>query len=289
MSLWVVIPVHNRVALTRKCLEALRSQTDPDFTVLVVDDGSRDGTSEMIASEFPAVLVLAGDGNLWWSGAVNTGIRLALSKGAAQVLLLNDDTEPSSDFIERIVAHGHQCGRCLLVARGVDIETGETCYSGERVDWLRAEFVAIEPPGGQLHGLHDATHLPGRGLLVPAAAFEEVGLFDAARFPQTAADYDFSQRAARLGYRLAVDYDAVIAMYPKATGGYAMRARPSLKNMWAHLFSIKGAGNLIYFWRYGIRNCPRRYLVPFLLVGTARRVGGYVRDWARLRLRQSSV
>ena len=48
----IVIPVHNRRELTRNCLLSLQKQTYKNFSVIIVDDGSTDGTSEMIQKEF---------------------------------------------------------------------------------------------------------------------------------------------------------------------------------------------------------------------------------------------
>ena len=67
-SLFIVIPVHNRKHFTRDCLLSLRKQTFQNFTIIVIDDGSSDGTGEMIQKEFPEVVLLHGDGNLWWTG-----------------------------------------------------------------------------------------------------------------------------------------------------------------------------------------------------------------------------
>ena len=58
----IVIPVYNRRDITRNCLLSLREQTHTDFQVVVIDDGSTDGTSEMIQKEFPEVVLLMGDG-----------------------------------------------------------------------------------------------------------------------------------------------------------------------------------------------------------------------------------
>ncbi len=73
-----MIPVHNRKKLTRECLASLQNQDTKHFTVIVVDDGSTDGTSEMIRAEFPDTILLQGDGGLWWVGSINKGIRYAL-------------------------------------------------------------------------------------------------------------------------------------------------------------------------------------------------------------------
>ena len=64
----IVIPVHNRKQYTRDCLHSLQKQTISSYRVIIVDDGSTDGTREMLRREFPEVIVLTGDGNLFWTG-----------------------------------------------------------------------------------------------------------------------------------------------------------------------------------------------------------------------------
>lgn len=71
--IYIIIPVHNRKHFTRECLLSLRKQTFQNFKVIVVNDGSSDGTGEMIEKEFSDVILLKGDGNLWWTGATNLG------------------------------------------------------------------------------------------------------------------------------------------------------------------------------------------------------------------------
>ena len=62
--IYIVIPVFNRKQFTKDCLDSLRKQTDKRFKVVVVDDGSTDGTSDMLKEEYPEVHILYGDGNL---------------------------------------------------------------------------------------------------------------------------------------------------------------------------------------------------------------------------------
>ena len=78
--IYVVIPVHNRKDFTRNCLLSLQKQSFQAFEVVIVDDGSTDGTAEMLREEFPELPVLKGDGNLWWTASVNMGIKYALEQ-----------------------------------------------------------------------------------------------------------------------------------------------------------------------------------------------------------------
>ncbi|HZG23054.1 MAG TPA: glycosyltransferase, partial [Chitinophagaceae bacterium] len=99
IRLAIVIAVHNRKNTTLQCLQQLARQTFQDFSIIVVDDGSADGTSAAIRQFFPSVTVINGTGNWWWTRSVNEGIRYALDQHASHVLLLNDDTYFTSDYL----------------------------------------------------------------------------------------------------------------------------------------------------------------------------------------------
>lgn len=277
----IVIPVHNRRHFTQTCLQSLHAQTRRDFEVIVVDDGSTDGTSRVLQTEFPETILLQGDGNLWWTAATNMGVEYALNQGAAYVMTLNNDTIPATDFVEKMLFWAERAPRALLGALAVDAASGRLIFGGERINWKTGSLVPLlkrlEPQAR--HGLHDVTHYPGRGLLIPSEVFKRIGLFDAKRFPHYAADYDFTHRAVRAGYEIYCNYDARLLIYPEASGSVELRQSASWKNYYNHLFGIKGAANLKVFTYYAWNNCPLRYRPWFMLRGYAQRIFGY---WIRL-------
>lgn len=280
-NLFIIIPVHNRVKLTHDCLFSLGRQTRMDFTIVVVDDGSTDGTSEMVESLFPKVVLLHGDGNLWWSGATNVGVQYAYDRGAGYIMTLNDDVTATDDFVEKMLFWAERKPDALLGAVALDHATGKLIYGGEIIDWKLAGHTKLIDllKAEEQHGLHEVTHLPGRGLLIPAEVFNKIGLFDAHRFPQAVADNDFTHRAIRSGYKAFCNYDARLLVYADTIGGLQHRKKKSLKNYVNHLFGIKGSANLVNFFFYAIRNCPKHLLPLFLVIGFLRRIFGYLRDW----------
>ncbi len=288
-SIFIVIPVHNRKEFTYNCLLSLGRQTVQNFKIIVVDDGSTDGTDEMIQEQFPEVILLHGDGNLWWTGATNLGVRYALNQRAEYIMTLNDDTIAPSDFLEKMIYWAEKKPKALLGAFLLDAKTKKPVYGGAIINWKLANSIALLDtlkPEDQ-HGLHEVTHFPGRGLLIPAEVFHKIGLYDAKRFPQAAADYDFTHRAVRAGYRIFCNHDAKLLIYPDASGYAQLRRKKNLKNYYYHLFGIKGGGNLKRFTVYTIRNCPTWYQPWFLLRGYIQRVFGYWRDFIFERLQVS--
>ena len=89
-----LLAVHNRLPLTQRCLAALRvAAPRRGLHCVVVDDGSTDGTAEWLADQ-PDVSVIRGDGNLWFGGATDLGLRQVLAHHAkyTHLLILNNDT-----------------------------------------------------------------------------------------------------------------------------------------------------------------------------------------------------
>src|SRR5688500_5908343 len=119
----IVIPVHNRKNFTRDCLTSLKNQTLQADEIIVVDDGSTDGTREMLQRDFPDVTTLAGNGNLFWTAAINMGIKHVLRNGSEFILTLNNDTIAAPDFVEKMMAAAIANPRSLLGALDIDSAT----------------------------------------------------------------------------------------------------------------------------------------------------------------------
>jgi GT2 family glycosyltransferase len=273
--LHIVIPVHNRINYTLKCLESLSQQTTSAFKIVIVDDGSSDGTSEAISEKYPDVIIVKGGGSLFWTKATNLGIRYALDHGAQLIMTLNNDTIATPDFVQKMLSYHEESPNSILGAFALDAMTKEPIYAGEIINWKRHKYESLLNINKKFEGLGNVSHFPGRGLLIPKNVIEKIGLFDEKNFPHYLADYDYTHQAVKNGFSIYCNYEAKLFIYPEESGNAEIRRKKSLQNYYKHLFDLKGGGNLIYFTRYALKNCPYKYLPSFLLIGYAKRCLGF--------------
>ncbi|QHT69800.1 glycosyltransferase family 2 protein [Rhodocytophaga rosea] len=276
--LYIIIPVFNRKKFTEECLLSLQKQTNTNFKIIVVDDGSTDGTSEMIDKNFSEVILIKAKGDLFWTAATNLGISYALNQHATFVMTLNNDTIATEDFVEKMYYWAAKKPDIIMGALALDAYTKEPVFGGERLNWLsntNASVLANLSPEKQT-GLHQVTHFPGRGLWIPRKVFEKIGLFDVKKFPHYFADYDFTYTATRAGFEIYCNFDAKIFIYPSESGDHQIRKKKTIKNYYNHLFGIKGGGNLANFTKFTLKNCPTPYIPLVLLNGYFRRIFGYI-------------
>jgi len=215
---YVVVPVFNRSETTLRFLKQFETVTYSNHRIVVVDDGSTDGTRSAIELNFPEVTILTGDGNLWWSGGTNRGVKHALQQGADYILTINDDATFEPEFLTRMVETASQDRRFIV---------GSRLHCEDRPDEIWA--IGTEPifRGGAIYGLNHAGErwseirdslsnpypvktMPGNGVLIPRAVFEQAGFYDEEHMPQYHADSDLVLRAAKIGFKPVVALDSVL-------------------------------------------------------------------------------
>ncbi len=207
---FAIIPVFNRKEITLFCLRKLQEIVRADFTldIVVIDDGSQDGTSDAIQTEYPEVHLLHGDGNLWWTGCINKGIRYARNRGCDYILTLNDDTTFDPDFLSVLLQVSQDHSNAVVGSLMVYQNETSTFYIAGAIRKGFRKTIHANYVGSDRLNLVDCVEadcLPGRSLLIPVAVIEKAGLFDEKRFPHGNADHEFTLRCKyRLGFSILV-------------------------------------------------------------------------------------
>lgn len=223
--IFIVIPVYNRWEFTKDCLDSLFVQSYKEYKVIVVDHGSTDDTTDNIKKFYDWVILLKGDSSLWWSGAVNLGVRYALERGANYILTLNNDLTVEKDYIKTMIDCAELDDKVLVGSVSLNIDSREqVAFAGVKWSRFTARYspaVLLKLPYSELKKSHQTIStdlLPGRGTLIPTSVFHRIGLFDDHLFPHYGADEDFSLRARKAGYALKVNVAAVVYSHVNETG-----------------------------------------------------------------------
>lgn len=204
--LWIVVLNWNQFALTERCLASLEGSTVRATGVVLVDNGSTDGSAELLRSRFSWLHVVASPVNVGFAEGNNLGIRYALDQGADLVLLLNNDTEVDARCVEELVSAAVRHTECALFCPRIYYfdPQGILWYAGGRIDLglaMGAVHLGQDRPDGPDYAREDTiSFVTGCAFMIRRKAIEDIGLLDQDFFIYCE-DLDWSIRAARAGYR----------------------------------------------------------------------------------------
>jgi len=203
----IVVLNWNRRDDTLACLGSLARLDYSAFEVVVVDNGSTDGSVLAIRERFPDVFLIENGENLGYTGGNNAGLRYALDRGLDYVLLLNNDTEVASDLLHRLVAAAEADSRVGIAGPTIYYyDRPELIWSaGGAIDWRRGRTWMVgldERDIGQFgNAPREVDFVTGCALLVRRAVLEAVGLLDE-RFFAYYEEAEWCVRARRAGFRI---------------------------------------------------------------------------------------
>ncbi len=189
-DLSVIIVNTNNKSVIGKCLDSVYEFTkDLDFEVIVVDNGSTDGSLEMLRSDYPRIRLMEAGANLGFSKANNVGMRVA--EGRA-VILLNSDTELRENSLKQLhdyLFSGEKIGACggTLIYPGGAPQFSYGCYpSFPRMVWNTVSgFLRIKAsrreraiiPLGVTKPIK-VEYICGADLMMKKSVLDDVGLLD---------------------------------------------------------------------------------------------------------------
>jgi GT2 family glycosyltransferase len=202
----VIVLTWNNQRHTIACLRSLATMSVIPMQVIVVDNGSTDGTPMAVRLRFPDVTVLQNGENLGFAAANNRGIRHALAHGADYIWLLNNDTIVAPDCLSALLAVAESDPKIGMLGPKI-------CYH-DTPNRLQSAggWVSWHPPGTHLigegkadHGQHDQIRevdfVSGCALMAKRQAIEATGLLDPDFFAYYE-DADWGVRMRRTGFRV---------------------------------------------------------------------------------------
>lgn len=194
----------NRQAETLACLRSMRQLRFANKRLLLVDNGSRDGTPESVGQTMPNVEIIVNERNRGFAAGCNRGIRHALRQGADYVLLLNNDTEIDQEALGHLID---------LSDAGVGITAPKIYYADEPTRiWSvggKRHPLTLEKTGdargeidrGQWEEVLERDYIVGCAMLLSQHLLTKVGLFDE-RFFMYYEDSDLCLRGRQAGFRI---------------------------------------------------------------------------------------
>lgn len=200
---YIIILNWNRKYDTLECLESLQYINYPNYKIIVVDNGSIDGSPQVIREKFPNITLIENKKNLGFAEGNNIAIKSALQEGADYVLLLNNDTIVDRNFLIQLVKVAEsdpEIGICgpkiyhydfpnkIWFAGGL-IKGGTTLHIGGGKD-----------DKGQFDKISVVDYITGCAMLVKRKVFEKVGLLDPDYFCMFE-DADLCLRNRRAGFK----------------------------------------------------------------------------------------
>lgn len=258
--IFVLLPIHNRKNITERFIDCLTAQTYQDYHLLLIDDGSSDGTAEMVGAKVEHLTVIRGTGNWWWAGSLQQGYRWlrSIKTGSDDVvLIMNDDTTFEKDFLAMGVGILSRHTNTLLGARAYSLQSKRLTDSGVHVDWKRFSFR-------QAQNREEINCLSTRGLFMYAHDFLRLGGFFPTLLPHYASDYEFTMRAYRNGMKLITDPSLKLSEDEETTGRRIFQSKSTVSHI-REVFSKGSVRNPIYATNLILLACPWKWKAKNIL------------------------
>jgi len=296
----IVVLNWNTYEMTKECVQSLRAMEGDSFDILMVDNGSQDGSLESLRQAFPQITMIANGRNLGFASGSNVGMKRALEQGTDYVLLVNNDTVVKPDLLAELLAEAKRSLKAGMVSPKIYYADHP-----DRIWWAGGTFSLWqgvprhlgrnEKERGRYETARSIDWATGCVVLISCAALRETGLFDEKIFAN-AEDLDLSLRMRSLGWQIR--YAPAAKLWHKE--GFATR-----RNVGEHVRYFTSTRNILWVMHKHARAlqwltfCPYflvRYVCVLVLKSLSRgdvksalgALGGIVAFW-RMRYRPDSA
>jgi hypothetical protein len=206
----IIIPNYNGIEMLKACLDSLEAQSYRNLEIILVDNGSNDGSAKFVRENYPAIKIIANNSNLGYVLAANQGIESSLGEF---VVVLNNDTRADPKWIEhlvRVALADNNIGICAskqlnFFDPGIIDSAGiQLCRGGYPKDRGRHEKDL-----GQFNTLGEVFAAPGASAFYRRTMLDQIGLFDSDYFAYCE-EFDLAFRARLSGWKCLYVPEAMI-------------------------------------------------------------------------------
>lgn len=210
IQMYVILLTFNDSASALRCLQSIQVANYPELKVVVVDNASEDDTVAAIQHKFPKYQIIVNERNLGFGAGCNVGLRVALTKQAEFVMLINQDTVIANNLFHAFVEAAQACPQAGILTpktyflKKTDDKRERLLYGGS---WRGRLPFQQRIPGIELvdDGSHEVPcqvdYAWGHGMFMRTAMLREIGLFDEDFFMYFE-DMDLCRRASEAGYQI---------------------------------------------------------------------------------------
>ena len=262
----IVFPTFNRKDFVSNLLSQIEEQKKTieqfEFFIIVVVDGSTDGTVEMLKNEYPYVHIVLGDGTWWYTKSMNEGFKYAIKNLKPDyILTLNDDLELDKNYLKEMINGINKVKKNSIIGSlSLTIEKPpRVTFSGVNKinkyigkSYTYYKFLEEVDPK-ELKGIHKSLLLPGRGMLIPASILKQLNYFDE-KFPRYHSDGDFCLRAIKAGFDIYINWDVKLFGYHNMTSKSSSYKKQKFTEFLNSFFDSHSRNNIlqnsIFFWRH---------------------------------------
>lgn len=273
----VIVLNWNGAQDTLRCLDSLGRVAYPRFEVLVVDNGSTDGSVDLLRQAYQDVELLENHENLGYAGGNNVGIERAVARGADYVVLLNNDTVVDPGFLDTLVEGADRHPKAAFFGPKIlYLDRPDTVwFGGGRIDWSNGSSHIDQERRDEPTDTtpREVDYVTGCCLMVRSSAINSIGLMDP-RFFLLFEETDWCVRARQSGWQVVyVPASRVWHAGSQSFGGYGSPtyryyyARNELLLYWIHLRGKQRVRALFNAHRRDLN--PRRYLTGMSLAAQA--------------------
>jgi GT2 family glycosyltransferase len=208
----VIVLVWNGMGYVKPCLDSVLAQGLTDFEVIVVDNGSSDGSADFVAESYPQVRLIRNKRNLGFAAGNNIGLEAATGE---VLVLLNQDTEVHEGWLEALISTFDDASigiaGCKLLYPDGTIQHAGGVLLGPRGE--TGHVGRHEEDAGRFEELTDAEFVTAAALAISRAALERVGALDEGFAPAYYEDIDWCFRTRAEGFRVVYQPRAVATHY----------------------------------------------------------------------------